>query len=122
MVHSGMNTIADNKSSGTMKENWKDLGIKDKIQYICAVTLIGSGILIAFLCAIFNFWEITTGVLIYIAQAFITAGGIFGVSIYFKTKLGEFESKRKNELRGLIDEVSEKIERRYETNIGKKLE
>ena len=38
---------------------------------------------------------IASGVLIYIAQALCYAGGIFGVSIYFRSKLGEFESKTK---------------------------
>ena len=33
-----------------------------------------------------------TGSLIYISEAFITGAGIFGVSIYFKSKLGEFKS------------------------------
>lgn len=32
-----------------MKENWKELGFKDKAQYTTAMILIASGILIAFL-------------------------------------------------------------------------
>jgi hypothetical protein len=75
-----------------MKEKWKELGIKDKIQYVMAVLLITSGIILAFLSFFLNAFNIATGVLIYIGQCFITAGGIFGVSIYFKNKLGEFQS------------------------------
>lgn len=99
-----------------MKETWNNLGIKDKIQYLSAIALIASGVLLAFLCAIFNFWEITTGVLVYVAQAFITAGGIYGVSIYFKTQLGEFESKQADKFKQLIIDAAEKIEERKNKN------
>lgn len=75
-----------------MKEKWKELGIKDKIQYVMAVLLITSGIIIAFLSFFLNAFNIATGVLIYIGQCFITAGGIFGISVYFRNKLGEFKS------------------------------
>lgn len=92
-----------------MKQNWNDLGIKDKIQYIMAIALINSGILAAFICIIFNSFNIATGVLIYIAQAFIIAGGIFGVSLYFKTKLGEFDNRQKIELGGMLDGVVDKV-------------
>ena len=88
-----------------MQETWKTLGIKDKIQYISAMALIASGIILAFVCAIFNFWEITTGVLIYIAQAFVAGGSIYGVSIYFKTQLGEFESKQFKKIEDLINKI-----------------
>lgn len=74
-----------------MGEKWRDLGIKDKIQYIMAIILIASGIVLAFLSFALTY-TVATGSLIYISQAFITAGAIFGVSIYFKSKLGEFKS------------------------------
>ena len=74
-----------------MREKWDDLGVKDKIQYITAIILIASGIILAFLSFALTF-TIASGSLIYIAQAFITGAGIFGVSIYFKTKLGELKS------------------------------
>lgn len=99
-----------------MKETWKDLGVKDKIQYMSAIALLASGVILAFICAIFNFWEITTGVLIYVAQAFITAGGIYGVSVYFKTQLGEFESKQTDKFKQLIIDAAEKIEERKKEN------
>jgi hypothetical protein len=57
-----------------------------------AIVLIISGVVIAFLSFFLNAFNIASGVLIYIAQCFITAGGIFGVSIYFNSKLGEFKS------------------------------
>lgn len=72
-------------------EKWRELGIKDKIQYITAIVLFISGIVLAFLSFAFTY-NIASGSLIYIAQAFITGAAIFGVSIYFKTKLGELKS------------------------------
>ena len=79
-----------------MKQN-----IKDWIQYSTAVAMIVSAIVIAFLAFFFTA-DIASGVLIYIAQALCYAGGIFGVSIYFRTKLGEFESKLKDEMKNMM--------------------
>ena len=90
------------------KENkWKDLGIKDKIQYIMAVVLILSGIVLAFVSTILT-TTIAAGVLIYISEAFMTAGGIFGVSIYFNSKIGEFSTNTTNEIGKMIDEAFDK--------------
>lgn len=88
---------------------WHELGVKDKIQYLMAIILIVSGIVAAFVCIIFNSYNIATGVLIYIAQAFITSGGIFGVSIYFRTKLGEFDTRQRQELGQMLDTIIDKI-------------
>lgn len=90
-----------------MKESWKQLGIKDKIQYITAVLLIVSGITIAFL-SFTIIHTINSGVLIYIAQAFISGGAIFGVSIYFKNQLGTVHNETMNTLRQLIEDVVNK--------------
>lgn len=49
-----------------MKENWNELGFKDKAQYTTAMILIASGILIAFI-SFAMIHTITSGVLIYIA-------------------------------------------------------
>lgn len=57
-----------------------------------------SGIVLAFLSFFLNNYNISDGVLWYISQALIYAGGIFGVSIYFKTRLGEFEHRTKQEI------------------------
>jgi len=35
------------------------------------------------------------------------AGGIFGVSIYFKTKLGEFESSTKEKIKQMVKDIME---------------
>ncbi len=76
-----------------MKENTKEW-----IQYSTAILMIVSGVVLAFLSFFLNDYDIADGVLWYIAQALTYAGAIFGVSVYFKTKLGE----AKNEIREII--------------------
>lgn len=71
---------------------------KEWIQYGSAISMVLSGIVLAFLSFFFNNYDIKDGVLWYISQALIYAGGIFGVSIYFKTRLGEFEHRTKHEI------------------------
>ena len=55
--------------------------MKVTIQYTCAVLLIISGIALAFYQVI-HIDDIAGGVLIYIAQAFLLAASIFGLSYY----------------------------------------
>lgn len=96
-----------------MKENWKQLGFKDRAQYITAMVLIASGILIAFLSFVM-IQTITSGVLIYIAQAFVAGGAIFGVSIYFKNQLIEAHGETMNKVKELIEDiVREHIEEKH---------
>lgn len=85
-----------------LEKKWKDLGIKDKIQYITAIVLILSGIVLAFVSTIIT-TTIAAGVLIYISEAFMTAGGIFGVSIYFNSKIGEFSTNTTNQIEQMIE-------------------
>ena len=87
-----------------MKENWKELGFKDKAQYTTAMILIASGIIIAFL-SFALIQTITSGVLIYIAQAFTAGGAIFGVSIYFKSQLIEAHGETMDKVKELIEKV-----------------
>lgn len=90
-----------------MKENWSQLGFKDQAQYITAMVLIASGIIIAFL-SFFMIHSIASSVLIYIAQAFIAGGAIFGVSIYFKNQLIEVHGETMDKMKQLIEDVVEK--------------
>lgn len=78
---------------------------KEWVQYGSAIAMIVSGIILAFLSFFKNNGNISEGVLWYVAQALTYAGGIFGVSIYFKTKLGDFESRTKREI---IDAIKKK--------------
>lgn len=87
-----------------MKENWKELGFKDRAQYTTAMILIASGIFLAFV-SFFLIHTITSGVLIYIAQAFTAGGAIFGVSIYFKNQLIEAHGETINKVKELIEDV-----------------
>ena len=87
-----------------MKERWRELGFKDQAQYITAMVLIASGIIIAFL-SFALIQTITSGVLIYIAQAFTAGGAIFGVSIYFKNQLIEAHGETINKVKELIEDV-----------------
>lgn len=68
---------------------------KEWIQYSTATLMIVSGVVLTFI-SFFLKGDVTDGVLWYMAQALTYAGGIFGVSIYFKTKLGDTESKMKD--------------------------
>jgi hypothetical protein len=73
--------------------------IKEWVQYGTAVAMILSGIVLAFLSFFLNGYDIADGVLWYIAQALTYAGGIFGVSIYFETKLGQAEAQLRELIR-----------------------
>ena len=77
---------------------------KDWIQYSTAIAMVVSAIVIAFLAFIITS-TIESGVLIYIAQALCYAGGIFGVSIYFKNKMGEFESNAKEQIEHMVNDI-----------------
>lgn len=80
---------------------------KEVIQYGTALAMVGSGIVLAFLSFFLNNYDIADGVLWYIAQALTYAGAIFGVSVYFKTKLGEFENRTRQEMRDLMGNKKE---------------
>ena len=57
------------------------MSAKSKIQYACAVLLIISSIALAFLAELTH-GDIKSGTLMYIAQAFLLAGSIFGLEYY----------------------------------------
>lgn len=75
--------------------------IKAHIQYACAVLLIVSSIALA-IYQVFDIDDVANGTLIYIAQAFLLAGSIFGLE-YYVSKLNrilygkEYDSKRDKE-------------------------
>lgn len=65
---------------------------KEWIQYSTATGMVISGAILAYFSFFIN-GEVTEGVLWYVAQALTFAGGIFGVSVYFRTKLGETKTE-----------------------------
>ena len=77
---------------------------KDWIQYGSAIAMIISGIVLAFLSFFRNDGDISEGVLWYVAQALTYAGGVFGVSIYFKTQLSDFESRAEEQIKEYIQQ------------------
>ena len=79
---------------------------KEWIQYSTASAMIVSGIVLSFISFFVN-GDITEGVLWYMAQALTYAGGIFGVSIYFQTKLGQSVTQTED----LIDRKFRSLER-----------
>jgi len=67
---------------------------KEWIQYSTAALMVVSGVVLSFI-SFFTKGDVTDGVLWYMAQGLTFAGAIFGVSVYFKTKLGESEYRIK---------------------------
>lgn len=56
---------------------------KELVSYSCAVLLIMTSIALAFI-QVLDIDDIANGTLIYIAQAFLLAGSIFGLDYYVK--------------------------------------
>lgn len=52
-----------------------------KIEYTCAVILVISSIVLAFI-QVLDIKDVANGTLLYIAQAFLLVGSIFGISYY----------------------------------------
>lgn len=65
-------------------------------QYACAVLLILSSIALAFAMAL-QWADIANGVLLYIAQAFLLAGSIFGLDYYVKKLTAIYKGKQGNQ-------------------------
>ena len=78
---------------------------KEWIQYGTASLMIVSGVVLTFL-SFFMTGDVADGVLWYMAQALTYAGAVFGVSVYFRQKIGE----SKNEIRKLFQENTDNKE------------
>ena len=59
------------------------MSAKEKISHACAVLLISSSIALAFL-QVMDIDDVASGTLMYIAQAFLLAGSIFGLDYYIQ--------------------------------------
>lgn len=86
---------------------------KDWIQYSTAIAMLTSAIVLAFL-DFFITNTIGKGVLWYVSEALVYAGSIFGVSIYFRTKFGDFESKTKERIKQEIDTITDRLAEKIE--------
>lgn len=78
---------------------------KEKHGYIIAYILILSGVIMGFLSFFLNNYDINTGVLLYIAQAFVIGGSIVGATVYFKSQFLQFESKTNDRLKQIDEEI-----------------
>lgn len=63
------------------------------ISYACAVLLIVSSIALAFI-QVLDIDDVASGTLMYVAQAFLLAGSIFGLDYYIKKLTHVIESKK----------------------------
>lgn len=79
---------------------------KEWIQYLIASIMVLSGIVLAFFSFFIN-GDVTDGVLWYVAQGLTFAGGVFGVSVYFRTKLGQAKTEIEEILERKIKEVGQ---------------
>lgn len=62
------------------------------VQYVCAIGLIVSSIVLAFI-QVMDIDDVANGTLMYIAQAFLLAGSIFGLDYYVKKITYEYRKK-----------------------------
>lgn len=72
------------------------MNAKEKVSHLCAVLLIASSIALAFYQVI-DIDDVANGTLMYIAQAFLLAGSIFGLDYYIQ-KLTSIIKHEKSEL------------------------
>ena len=61
------------------------------VQYACAVCLIISSIMMV-AYQVFTIADVANGLLMYVAQAFLLAGSIFGLDYYIKKIKDDFQS------------------------------
>lgn len=81
--------------------------VREGLQYSAAIGMLLSGVLLTFLSFFLNNYVVSDGVLWYVSQTLVYSGAIFGVNVYFKTKLGNFESRLKGELASIMKQVKE---------------
>lgn len=78
-------------------------------QYICAILLIASSIIMAFY-QVLDIDDVASGTLMYIAQAFLLAGSIFGLDYYIKRIKDEYKATSKRNKKQQSTESSQNEE------------
>lgn len=81
--------------------------VREELQYSAAIGMLLSGVVLTFLSFFLNNYVVSDGVLWYVSQTLVYSGAIFGVNVYFKTKLGNFESRLKSEPASIMKQVKE---------------
>lgn len=69
------------------------------VKYLCAIILILTSIVLAFV-QVLDIKDIANGTLMYIAQAFLLAGSIFGLDYYVKKLSAELKRPPKEGKKG----------------------
>lgn len=82
--------------------------------------MVVSGVVLSFI-SFFTKGDVTDGVLWYMAQGLTFAGAIFGVSVYFKTKLGESENRIREFIRSISDRLPEQEPQQYRRLLCRRL-
>lgn len=93
---------------------------KEWIQYGSAMFMVGTGALLAFV-SFLTVGTVVGGVLLYISEALIFAGGIYGVNIYYRTKFGEFKSTAMDTLKENTNTLKDDVNT-LKDNVYKKLD
>lgn len=79
---------------------------KEWIQYGSAVFMILTGSILSFI-SFFTLGTVVSGVLLYLSEALVFSGAIYGVNIYYRTKFGQFETKTVDSLRKELQNLIE---------------
>ncbi len=92
----------------TTHEKWKDLGFKDKAQYIMALSFAAASIILAFLAFILLMY-IPTSVITMSSLFASFAMGIIAGGLYFKNQLMELNIKTEERLKELDMEIEDRL-------------
>ena len=81
---------------------------KENIQYGTALIGLLTGVILCFLSFFLNNYNINGSVLGYLGEWIIFTSGVFGFSLYIKTKFLEAESKMDKKIEDEFDKIKEK--------------
>lgn len=68
--------------------------------------MILTGSILSFI-SFFTLGTVVSGVLLYLSEALVFSGAIYGVNIYYRTKFGQFETKTVDSLRKELQNLIE---------------
>lgn len=80
---------------------------KEWIQYGSAIFMILSGTVLSFI-SFFTQGTVVGGVLMYLSEALVFSGAIYGVNLYYGTKFGEFKTDTIQQIKEIFNETRDK--------------
>ena len=89
------------------ESSWKELGVKDKIQYSMSVLLILAAIALAFVRFLITL-SIGAGVISAMALFLSSALAIYGISMYVKSSMADIQAKVNQALEKLSESAEKK--------------